>query len=54
VSEFTDYLHQVFELFGQITTRRMFGGVVVFHEGLMFAPVADETLYLKTDGRSSC
>jgi len=27
----------------------MFGGFGVFHEGLMFAIVVNETLYLKTD-----
>lgn len=52
MSEFTDYLHEAFELFGPITTRRMFGGVGVFHEGLMFALVTDDTLYLKADDLS--
>jgi DNA transformation protein len=52
VSEFTDYLHEVFEPFGPIHCRRMFGGVGVYHEGLMFGLVADEVLYLKADADS--
>jgi DNA transformation protein len=47
MSEFTDYLHEVFEDFGAIRVRRMFGGEGVYHQGLMFALVANERLYLK-------
>ena len=49
MSGFIDYLPEVFELFGSIDTRRMFGGYGVYHHGLMFGLVADDTLYLKTD-----
>ena len=49
MSEFTDYLREVFADFGPIATRRMFGGHGIFHDGIMFALVADDTLYLKTD-----
>ncbi|TFH87286.1 TfoX family protein [Billgrantia azerbaijanica] len=49
MSEYTDHLRDVFALFGPITARRMFGGHGIYHEGLMFALVADETLYLKAD-----
>lgn len=49
MSEFTDYLSDVFERFGPITACRMFGGYGIYHERLMFALVADETLYLKAD-----
>lgn len=52
MSEFTDYLHEVFETFGPITTRRMFGGYGVYHDGLMFGLVANDTLYLKADAES--
>lgn len=44
-----DYLKDLFEPFGAVNPRRMFGGTGVFHEGLMFALVADGTLYLKAD-----
>ena len=49
MSEFVDYLHEVFAQFGQIHTRRMFGGYGIYHDGVMFALVADDTLYLKAD-----
>lgn len=49
MSEFVDYLHEVFERFGVIRCRRMFGGYGVYHDGIMFALVADDTLYLKAD-----
>ena len=49
MSEFVDYLHEVFESFGPISSRRMFGGYGIYHEGLMFGLVADDALYLKAD-----
>ena len=47
MSEFVSYLHEVFSGFGPITTRKMFGGYGIYHEGLMFGLVADDSLYLK-------
>ncbi len=52
MSDYTEYLQDVFELFGPITARRMFGGHGIYHDGVMFALVADETLYLKTDAQT--
>ncbi|OHX37016.1 transcriptional regulator [Methylomonas sp. LWB] len=52
MSEFIAYLPEVFELFGSIQIRKMFGGYGVYHDGLMFALVADETLYLKADAEN--
>lgn len=52
MSEFTDYLPEVFAEFGAVTTRKMFGGYGVYHRGFMFALVADDTLYLKVDAHS--
>jgi DNA transformation protein len=49
MSEFVDYLHEVFELFGPISVRKMFGGYGIYHHGLMFGLVSGETLYLKAD-----
>lgn len=49
MSEYTDHLHEVFQYFGPITIRKMFGGYGIYHDGLMFALVADDALYLKTD-----
>ena len=42
-------LPEVFELFGRVSARRMFGGHGIFHEGRMFGLVSGERLYLKTD-----
>lgn len=53
MSEFIAYLPEVFELFGSIQIRKMFGGYGVYHDGLMFALVADETLYLKADAENA-
>ncbi|MFG6177696.1 TfoX/Sxy family protein [Halomonas sp. THAF12] len=52
MSEYTEYLQDVFALLGPITARRMFGGHGIFHDGVMFALVTDETLYLKTDAEN--
>ena len=48
-NEFIDFLTEVFEEFGPIEARKMFGGYGIYHDGLMFALVADNTLYLKAD-----
>lgn len=52
MSEYTDYLRDVLAPFGPVTMRRMFGGYGIYHDGVMFALVADETLYLKVDAQS--
>lgn len=50
MSEYIDYLKEVFMDFGPVSARRMFGGHGLYHEGLMFGLVARDTLYLKSDG----
>ena len=49
MTEYVEYLKEVFEEFGPIQPRRMFGGYGLFHKGLMFGLVADDVLYLKAD-----
>ena len=49
MSEFVDYLHEVFAEFGKINARKMFGGYGVYRDGVMFGLVADDQLYLKVD-----
>ena len=39
----------MFERFGRVSARRMFGGHGLFHEGRMFGLVSRERVYLKTD-----
>ena len=41
-----------FRQLNEATERRMFGGVGIFHNGLMFALIADNELYLKADKHS--
>jgi len=52
MSEFVANLAEVFAAFGRITSRRMFGGHGIFHDGLMFGLVVNEQLYLKADAVS--
>ena len=49
MSEFVTYLHEVFQEFGPIRSRKMFGGHGIYHNDLMFGLVADDELYIKTD-----
>ena len=49
MSEFVNFLHEVFEQFGEVTSRKMFGGHGLYHQGLMFGLVADDELFLKVD-----
>ncbi|MGP1678046.1 MAG: TfoX/Sxy family protein [Burkholderiales bacterium] len=47
--DFVDYVMELFGPFGTIGARRMFGGHGLFLDGLMFAIVSGDTLYLKAD-----
>ena len=49
MSGFVDYLKEVFSSLGTISSRKMFGGYGIYHDGSMFGLVADDTLYLKVD-----
>lgn len=49
MTQFVDFLTEVFARFGPIQTRKMFGGYGVYRDGIMFALVADDGLYLKAD-----
>lgn len=53
MSEFIDYLEEVFEEFGPIYAKKMFGGYGIYHNGIMFGLVSDNTLYLKADETTS-
>jgi len=52
MSEFTDYLHEVFELAGPITIKRMFDGHTIYFQGLPVGIVYDDTLFLKADAKT--
>ena len=46
---FHEFLAELFAPMGPVSIRRMFGGAGVFRDGLMFALLGDDTVYLKTD-----
>lgn len=52
MSEFVEYLQEVFAPFGEIRSRRMFGGYGIYHKDLMFGLIADNVLYLKADNEA--
>ena len=47
--DFLDYVMELFGPFGTVSARRMFGGHGVYLDGLMFAILSGNTLYLKAD-----
>jgi len=49
---FQALLEELFAPLGGVGFRRMFGGAGVFCDGLMFALVLDDVLYLKADERT--
>jgi len=49
---FVAQLEELLEAAGPYQVRRMFGGAGLFHDGLMFALLADDVLYLKADAQS--
>jgi DNA transformation protein len=44
-----DFVRELFAGVGQIQVKRMFGGAGVYADGIMFAMLAEETIYIKTD-----
>ncbi len=51
--EFLDYVLDQMALFGRVTARRMFGGAGIYRDGIMFALIADDVLYLKASSANS-
>lgn len=52
MSEFVDHALELMAPLGAVSARRMFGGFGIYRDGLMFALVADDTLYLKIDAET--
>jgi DNA transformation protein len=46
-SIFKDYIKELLEPIGEITCRAMFGGYGIYKDGIIFAIVDDNELYLK-------
>ena len=47
--EFCDYVLEQLAPVGNVSPRRMFGGVGLYLDGLFFALIDDDALYFKTD-----
>ena len=51
-SEFVEHVVELLRTFGRVEAKSMFGGWGLYHEGLFFALIADESFYLKVDGET--
>jgi DNA transformation protein and related proteins len=47
--QFVAHVVETMRDFGPVTAKSMFGGWGLYHAGLFFALIADDTLYLKVD-----
>ena len=52
MSDFIPFVQELLEELGPVSARRMFGGHGLYHEGLMFAIVMNQRLYLKVDDQN--
>lgn len=48
-AEFRDYVTDLFDGFGEIKVKLMFGGAGIYHKDQMFGLIADERIYLKAN-----
>ena len=47
-----EFIRELFAPFGPVTVKPMFGGAGIWSEGLMFALVFDDAIFLKVDATS--
>jgi DNA transformation protein and related proteins len=47
------FVQDLLSEFGPVSIRNMFGGAGIYADGVMFAILVDDTLYLKTDALSA-
>lgn len=52
MSEFVEFVKEVFKPFGTVVARAMFGGHGLYVDSLMFGLTVDDVLYLKVDRAS--
>ncbi len=52
-SEFIDFLLENLASIGSVQARRMFGGAGLYCDGVMFALIADDAVYLKANEATS-
>ena len=48
-NEFVNYLLELLQPFGSVSSRAMFGGHGIYKDGLIFGIVIDDAFYLKAD-----
>lgn len=48
-NEFLQVVMQKLDPLGDVRSRAMFGGIGIFHDGLMFAMIAEDVLYFKVN-----
>lgn len=51
-AELIDFFKEQMAGFGSVTSKRMFGGAGLYRDGLIFALVVADTLYLKADDQT--
>ncbi len=51
-NQLVTHVIELMQLMGPVSARRMFGGYGFFLDGLMFALMADDILYLKADAET--
>ncbi len=49
-ADFRDFVLDLLAPLGGVSARAMFGGYGIYRDGLIFALISDDTLYLKADG----
>ena len=52
-NEFVEHVVEMLKPFGAVTVRRMFGGWGLYRDGVFFALIAGDVLYLKADEESA-
>lgn len=51
-SDYVEFLKELTGPLGGVSMRKMFGGLSIYQDGLIFALVIEETLYLKADAQT--
>jgi DNA transformation protein len=52
-NEFVEYIIEVLESVGKVTTRKMFGGYGLYKNSIIFAIISENELYFKADSKAS-
>ncbi|HET7731552.1 MAG TPA: TfoX/Sxy family protein [Usitatibacter sp.] len=52
-NEFVEHVIETMRAFGPVEAKSMFGGWGLYHEGVFFALIAQDVLYLKADAENS-